>query len=69
MLRNQNSIFNFIYMSFDTCNTSLLQAKEFFATFEEEDPNMKAKILERLNGEMYANLAHIIDRIFKQDNS
>lgn len=52
-------------MPFDTCSTPVLQARAFFTSFEEEDPQMKAKILERLNGEMYANLSHIIDRIFK----
>lgn len=61
----QNSIFNFVYMPFEICNTPLLQARAFFAGFEQEDPEMKAKVMGNLSREIYANLSHIIELIFK----
>ena len=45
------------------------QARAFFAAFEEEDPEMKAKVMGSLNREIYANLSHTIELIFKQDNT
>lgn len=69
MQRKQNSIFNHISMPFDTCSTPAMQAKAFFASFEEEDPQTKAKVMESLNREIYANLSSTIEHIFKQNCS